>query len=155
MKLQSALEYLMTYGWAILIIAIVAGVLFALGVFNPGSAISQICQLEAGFGCVNYYMVQNGMLTINLLQTTGTPVNITAIGCNTNSTSIPVNSISPQVYLPIGTNSTFTVQCYQNKVPFSGRVNQVYTGYVAINYTDITTGFPLQIYGNIAVKIAR
>ena len=35
MKSQSAMEYLMTYGWAILIIAVVLGALFQLGVFNP------------------------------------------------------------------------------------------------------------------------
>ncbi len=34
-RLQSAMEYLMTYGWAILIIAIVLAALFSLGVFNP------------------------------------------------------------------------------------------------------------------------
>ncbi|MGC8537558.1 MAG: LamG domain-containing protein [Candidatus Micrarchaeia archaeon] len=34
-KLQSAMEYLMTYGWAILIIAVVLAALFQLGVFNP------------------------------------------------------------------------------------------------------------------------
>jgi len=33
-KSQSAMEYLMTYGWAILIIAVVLGVLFQLGVFS-------------------------------------------------------------------------------------------------------------------------
>jgi hypothetical protein len=33
-KAQSAMEYLMTYGWAILIIAVVLGALFSLGVFN-------------------------------------------------------------------------------------------------------------------------
>jgi hypothetical protein len=34
---QSAMEYLMTYGWAILIIAVVLGVLFQMGVFNSSS----------------------------------------------------------------------------------------------------------------------
>ena len=34
-KSQSAMEYLMTYGWAILIIAVVLAALFSLGVFNP------------------------------------------------------------------------------------------------------------------------
>ena len=34
MKAQSAMEYLMTYGWAILIIAVVLAALFQLGVFN-------------------------------------------------------------------------------------------------------------------------
>ena len=33
-KAQSAMEYLMTYGWAILIIAVVLGARFELGVFN-------------------------------------------------------------------------------------------------------------------------
>ena len=33
-RAQSAMEYLMTYGWAILIIAVVLGVLFQIGVFS-------------------------------------------------------------------------------------------------------------------------
>lgn len=36
-KAQSALEYMMTYGWAILIIVIVAAVLYSLGIFNPSA----------------------------------------------------------------------------------------------------------------------
>ncbi|MCL5239678.1 MAG: LamG domain-containing protein [Candidatus Marsarchaeota archaeon] len=36
-KAQSAMEYLMTYGWAILIIAVVLGALFQLGVFNAST----------------------------------------------------------------------------------------------------------------------
>jgi hypothetical protein len=35
--LQSAMEYLMTYGWAILVIAVVLGTLFQLGVFSSSS----------------------------------------------------------------------------------------------------------------------
>jgi hypothetical protein len=34
-KSQAAMEYLMTYGWAILIIALVLGVLYSLGIMNP------------------------------------------------------------------------------------------------------------------------
>ncbi|MBW2999812.1 hypothetical protein KY339_04005, partial [Candidatus Woesearchaeota archaeon] len=41
MKAQSALEYLMTYGWAILIVIIVGAALYALGVFNPGTFTGQ------------------------------------------------------------------------------------------------------------------
>ena len=37
LRLQSATEYLMTYGWAILIIAVVLGALFQLGVFNAST----------------------------------------------------------------------------------------------------------------------
>lgn len=40
-KGQSALEYLMTYGWAILIIIIVGGVLYYYGVFSPGKLVGE------------------------------------------------------------------------------------------------------------------
>ncbi|MEM4067806.1 MAG: hypothetical protein QXV17_13200, partial [Candidatus Micrarchaeaceae archaeon] len=36
-KVQSAMEYLMTYGWAILVIAVVLGALYSLGVFNANN----------------------------------------------------------------------------------------------------------------------
>jgi hypothetical protein len=37
LKLQSAMEYLMTYGWAILIIAVVLGALYQIGAFSSSS----------------------------------------------------------------------------------------------------------------------
>ena len=50
MRTQSAMEYLMTYGWAILIIAVVLGALFQLGVFNATNFAPRIpagaCQVE-------------------------------------------------------------------------------------------------------------
>ncbi len=39
-KGQSALEYMMTYGWAILIIVIVAVILYSMGIFNPRASIT-------------------------------------------------------------------------------------------------------------------
>ena len=154
-KLQSAMEYLMTYGWAILILAIVSAVLFSLGVFSPGNSASQVCQLESGFTCSGDYMVQNGMLVMSITQTTTVPLNITAIGCNTNSTDIPTQSVVPQAYISIGNNRTFSVQCYRGALAYSGQVNQLFVGYLQVNYTDVTTGFPEVIYGDVAVKIAK
>jgi Concanavalin A-like lectin/glucanases superfamily len=37
LRSQSAMEYLMTYGWSILIIAVVLGALFGMGVFNSAN----------------------------------------------------------------------------------------------------------------------
>ena len=44
-KGQGAMEYLMTYGWAILVVMIVGVVLWQLGVFNSG----QGSPVETGF----------------------------------------------------------------------------------------------------------
>lgn len=43
MKGQGALEYLMTYGWALLVIVVVAAALFALGVLNPATYQQKRC----------------------------------------------------------------------------------------------------------------
>ena len=43
-KAQSAMEYLMTYGWAILIIAIVLAALFSLGIFSSGGLTDGSCK---------------------------------------------------------------------------------------------------------------
>ena len=39
MKCKTAMEYLIIYGWAILIVVIVAAALYALGIFNPDTYI--------------------------------------------------------------------------------------------------------------------
>jgi len=49
-KSQSAMEYLMTYGWAILVVLIALGALFYLGVFNPKTP--NTCQLNTPFVCI-------------------------------------------------------------------------------------------------------
>ena len=40
-RAQAALEYLMTYGWALVIIAIVAAALFAMGIINPATYVQK------------------------------------------------------------------------------------------------------------------
>ena len=47
-KGQAAMEYLMTYGWAILIVIVVVGALFTMGVFNTKSPV--VCS-----PCFNYF----------------------------------------------------------------------------------------------------
>ena len=50
-RAQSALEYMMAYGWAILIIVIVAAVLYSFGIFNPSSNVTS-APLITGFSDV-------------------------------------------------------------------------------------------------------
>ncbi|MGC8676035.1 MAG: hypothetical protein ACP5T3_00765 [Candidatus Micrarchaeia archaeon] len=157
-KAQSAMEYLMTYGWAILIIAVILGALYGLGVFNAGNFVGSQCLLQAGFSCPSLFMGSNGLLTINLLQATSSPINITAYGCNTNSTIInmqtPYNPPSNQFTMQIGANYTFSVQCYSMSTPFSGTPGSDFDGYLIINYTNLITGFPETVVGKVFVKIS-
>ncbi len=160
MKLQSAVEYLTTYGWAFLIIAIVIAVLFEIVTGLPPL---EECILPAGFSCPAFYLSSNGMLFMNLVQATQYPIEVTALGCTNPeslSSMVPVNQINvlpPNtfVYMPIGANATFNFQCYQNGLPYSGAVKSTYTGYITINYINAYTNFPNTIYGSISVTVSR
>jgi len=71
-KAQSAMEYLMTYGWAILIIAVVLGALFSLGVFSGASLLGTTCIASSGYYCSGLvYNHANNQLTATIGQNTG------------------------------------------------------------------------------------
>jgi len=153
-KLQSAMEYLMTYGWAILLLGIVLASLYALGLFSPSSFVQSQCLLQANFGCMNAYITSSGILTVNIEQNTQSPINITSIGCNSNATYSNMKQISPPLDLPIGSNYTFTVQCYQGTSPYSGPVGSLFKGYLLFNYTNLQTGFQNTQIGTLILKVS-
>lgn len=70
-KAQSALEYLMTYGWALVVIAIIiAALVFLLG----QSSTAQNCTMSpaaGGIGYVDHTVDADGNLTIRLRNDTG------------------------------------------------------------------------------------
>src|SRR5271156_5026084 len=71
-KAQSAMEYLMTYGWGILIIAVVLGALFSLGVFN-GNSLGTACVAASGYYCQTpIYSHTTGNIIVTVGQSTGT-----------------------------------------------------------------------------------
>jgi len=69
-KAQSAMEYLMTYGWAILIIAVVLGALFSLGVFSGTSLLGTTCIASSGYYCSGL-VLHGGTLSFTFGQNTG------------------------------------------------------------------------------------
>ena len=156
MRLQSALEYITTYGWAILIMAIVIGVLASQGFFNPQRYAAQQCIFSSGFSCIYYFLSMNGMLQINIMQFTGSPINVTYVGCNTNGTytnmQAPYNPPSNQVFMPIGSNYTFSVQCYSGSSAASDGAGTFFSGAVLLNYTDEISGLPSVASAKLSVK---
>ncbi len=105
-KGQSAMEYLMTYGWAILIIAVVLGALFGLGFFNAANLAPKVaagsCQVQRPQGpgttaYINLEGVCNNELPQYVAQFNGQSSNITA-------------AISPRLR---GSEATVSLWAYQ------------------------------------------
>ncbi len=108
-KAQSAMEYLMTYGWAILIIAVVIAVLFALGVFNGSAFIGNECVAQSGFLCSKPIMTTAGFLQVSIgaLQ----QISITGLACTANATAPSSFTAIPQITLTNGYITNVTFQC--------------------------------------------
>ena len=80
---QAAMEFLMTYGWALLVVLIAIAALAFFGVLNPQRFLPETCTLAPGFGCTDFkittaaitVILQNGLgSNIN----TGTTLNVSA-----------------------------------------------------------------------------
>ena len=159
MKLQSAMEYLTTYGWAVLLIMIVIGVLFFLGVFNTANyQASAECAMGGGFSCTNVSMAANGLITYTITDNTADPVNVIGFGCGTNQSNAMLqykNSLPQQDYLPVGDNVTTSMQCLVSPTTAfqGGQVGDVFSGYVSIEYEDDVTSSISLAYGRVSVKI--
>jgi hypothetical protein len=151
------MEYLMTYGWAILIISIALSALYMMGLFSPSSYVSSTCIFPADFSCLEDFMSTSGVLTINIEQSTEAPIDITGIGCDSNVSLAYMTAYtgSNAIYVPIGGNYSFSsVQCYSGSGPYSGSVGSIFHGYVIMNYTDLQTGFPHTTVGTLVQKVS-
>lgn len=58
-KSQVAMEFLMTYGWAFMIILIMIGAIAYFGVTDPDRFISDRCTASSGFFCEDYFLETN------------------------------------------------------------------------------------------------
>jgi len=129
-KAQSAMEYLMTYGWAILIVIIVAAALYALGVFNPATFTGRTATGFQTIGAPTDWDLASttGNLTLNLannkMATAITIYNITATISGTNTLYNPTT-------LVLGPGSSTTVTFPTTPVLTSG---STYTVKVSIIY---------------------
>jgi hypothetical protein len=170
-KLQAAMEYLMTYGWAILIIALALGVLYSLGVLNPSRLKPVMCMLPAPFGCqVQSFSSSTGKLTITLAQGSGSTYTINGIACVDNAllgtTGIPASSYwtpaSSLIFTPSGTNplasgsmvTVSNIACYASNggVATGLPIGTSFGGTLVINYA-LPSGTPAYTSGAINAQV--
>jgi hypothetical protein len=100
-RAQAALEFLMTYGWAILVVLAAIGALAYFGVLNPSNFLPNKCVASPGISCVDKPQVAAGFM-------------IQAVTINTG-TGITINALPTTV----GTSSTQATYCTKGTAPAS------------------------------------
>jgi len=64
-KAQAAMEFLMTYGWALLVVLIAIAELEFFGLLNPGRFLPEKCEITPGLTCVGFTAMTNGSPNTN------------------------------------------------------------------------------------------
>jgi hypothetical protein len=139
-KAQSAMEYLMTYGWAILIVIIVAAALYALGIFNPATYTGRIPTGFTTLGApTDWDLTSNGDFDIilnNKLASQITIWNFTVmLGDQTDWDDTPV-LLAPGAELQYPYALSFTSPTPTSGTTYSVDVEILYSTGVGFNHTE-------------------
>ena len=128
-KAQSAMEYLMTYGWAILIVIIVAAALYMLGVFDPSTYTQSTAVGFQGFQVPTggWQFNDSGYITIKMRNMQGANINITNV-----SATYQANTHFNDNYVVMNANeeTTFIISGFGSQTsgsPYSVDVKVTYT----------------------------
>jgi hypothetical protein len=145
-KGQAALDFLMTYGWAIALVVIIAAVLFALGIFDVSNFVGSKAAGFSGVAVKGWKLDTAGTFTMKVSNQVGQPIKINSvnvtIGSNTTSYS------SPAIQLATGQDSgILTFSNFNAQTSGSG-----YTAKVTIAYTDQSSNFDYTSTGTLTGK---
>ena len=92
-KAQAAMEFLMTYGWAILVVLVAIGALAYFGVLSPDKMLPEKCIISSGSGLFcDKFSVGTNFITIKVKNSLAeqviiTNASVTDIACNPFTTA--------------------------------------------------------------------
>ena len=160
------MEYLMTYGWAILILAVVLTVLFSLGLFNGKNFSNNACIAAPGYLCSGaIYDHANANIIVSVGQSTGNDWTIanfvfvpqgTPIASGIPAISFdqsPANTVLAD--MGMGSGETQTLYLPANSIVPPVNVGSSITGSIWVVYTySVTSGSITQNIGPSYAQIA-
>lgn len=108
-KGQAAMEFLMTYGWAILVVLVAIGALAYFGVLSPQKYLPTSCTISDQFGCTEF-KVDGTAKTVQLVVQNGKGVDLTGVTVALSGTGLTCATSAAQD-IADGKAGTFTVTC--------------------------------------------
>ena len=139
-KSQAALEFLMTYGWAILVVLVAVGALAYFGVLSPDKFLPAKCTLQAGIACIEHKATSAQVQVViqNSLGYDISSITVKAGSCGTSS--------SPAT-LANAEKGTYTITCTP------ALLGSKYNAQVNVSYTIAETGLSHNSVGQITTRI--
>lgn len=107
LKAQAAMEYLVTYGWALLALVFVIALLFGTGAFSVNSFSIPECTFQPDIPCPSFILYkepgpsgEHTVLAFNISNGLGFPINITNVSYSVNGIGTSGNRVDYVVFSP-------------------------------------------------------
>ena len=139
-KSQAAMEFLMTYGWAILVVLAAIAALAYFGVLSPEKFLPQKCILQPGLACVSN-KVEPAQTTLVISNGLGRTIIVNSITVGTCTGAFSQEMLS-------GTDHTFLITGCSN-----GASKDKFKGDITMSYTEKDYNITKTAYGNIFTQI--
>jgi len=146
---QAAMEFLMTYGWAILVVLIAIGALAYFGVLNPSRFLPRSCTLMPGLDC-NDFKVQASDNTVHIFIRNGIGDSIDFSALNIDVDGTTCTAINPAAINDGALSPELTVTCGDALV---GAVGTRFRGSVTGTYTIGTSTVTHTLTGQIVSPV--
>ena len=141
-KAQAAMEFLMTYGWAILVVLVAIAALAYFGVLTPTKFLPERCTMPSGIACLDHKAsASTGQIQMIFQNGMGVDIQnvvLTIPGCTASS---PLN-------LTNGGSGTLTATACA--LTAGGRFNN---DNVSVSYTNADTGLNHIKIGSLTTKV--
>ncbi len=129
-KGQAAIEYLTTYGWALLALVIVFAALFASGALTPNYLVSEECTFGTYFQCQSVLFDQGSSSNLNIQFFNGFPYkikidNLTITSQDGTRQVAWITYLANGIELESGTNTTLTGIVSGSRLP-PGSIERFY-----------------------------
>ncbi len=140
-KSQAAMEFLMTYGWAILVVLAAIAALAYFGVLSPEKFLPEKCILQPGIACVSH-KVEPAKVTLVISNGLGRTIIVNSIDVGGCSGTFTESMIS-------GVDHTFVIggSCS------NGVAKEKFKADITMGYTEKDTNLTKTVYGNLNTKI--
>lgn len=147
---QSALEFLVTYGWTILVLVVVAAVLWYWGVFNPEKFAEKSVYFDVLTG-LDVKADTAGNLTVNLGNNLGRSITLTGTAYvdGVAKSVLPYNESSFSLS-PGGKTTVVIVNAFPQNYSAGERLR---LENVLIDYADSKSGITYQAKGHLQAKV--
>src|SRR3989338_7582718 len=137
-KSQAALEFIMTYGWAILVVLVAIGALAYFGVLSPDRFLPFKCTLQSGIACLDHKATATS-LVIYVKNSLGYDLTVDAVKAE------QCTALGSQGALSNGGSAQYTLTCVNSGSKYNGDVN--------ITYTNTDTSVQHTNQGEVTTKI--